>query len=204
VAWWQRAWVAIGGDVPLPPFRADPIWDELTHAASQIRVAASAERAAVQAELAVQVTIADFQRLEPTLTAVRLDEDFISSWRASMPVTPARFAGTLLERLNKARADVALYPDGGGSVDVTIRDGDVAAILQFSWFRKDELHIDEVRIPESLAHTGLFQRFMSNTEHLARILGFKRITLLATGVGSYAFAVMGFDWNHQAMRRRDQ
>lgn len=29
VAWWQRAWAALGGDVALPPFRADSVWDEL-------------------------------------------------------------------------------------------------------------------------------------------------------------------------------
>jgi hypothetical protein len=29
VAWWQRGWDALGGDLPLPPFRADPLWEEL-------------------------------------------------------------------------------------------------------------------------------------------------------------------------------
>jgi hypothetical protein len=205
VAWWQRAWAAIGGDVPLPPFRADPVWDELAHEASRITVTASVEGEEAQADAAARVTIADFQRLEPILTAVRLDEEFVSFWRASMPITPARFAGILLERLEKARADVALYPDGGGSVDVTLRDGEVAALLQFSWSSKDELHVDEIRIPEALAHSGLFQRIMFNTERLAAMLGFRQVTLLASGVGSYAFAAMGYPRDpelHQAMRRR--
>jgi hypothetical protein len=207
VAWWQRAWAAINGDVPLPPFRADPVWDELAHEASQITVTAAADGEDDQAEAAARVTITDFQRLEPALTAVRLDEEFISSWRASIPITPARFAGILLERLDKARADVALYPAGGGSVDVTLRDGETVALLQFSWSGKDELNVDEIRIPEALAHSGLFQRIMFNTERLAAMLGFSRVTLLASGAGAYAFAVMGYPRDpelHQAMRRRRQ
>lgn len=203
VAWWQRGWAAIGGDVPLPPFRADPVWDELTYAASQITVTASTEGDDAQAEAVARVTITDFQRLEPKLTAVRLDEEFVSCWRASVPITPARFAETLLERLEKARADIALYPDGGGSVDVTLHDGDAVALLQFSWSGKDELHVDEIRIPEALAHAGLFQRLMFNTERLAAMLGFKKVTLLASGMGAYAFAVMGYPRDpelYQAMR----
>jgi hypothetical protein len=207
VAWWQRGWAAIGGDVPLPPFRADPVWDELTYAASQVPVTASTKGKGTQAGAAAHVTITDFQRLEPALTAVRLDEEFVSCWRASVPITPARFAETLLERLDEAHADVALYPDGGGSVDVTLRDGQAAALLQFSWSGKDELHVDEIRIPEALAHAGLFQRLMFNTERLATMLGFKKMTFLASGVGAYAFAAMGYPRDpelYQAMRHRHQ
>ena len=206
VAWWQRGWAAIGGDVPLPPFRADPVWDELTHEASQITVAASTEREEdAQAAAVARVTIAEFRRLEPTLTAVGLDEGFVSCWRASMPITPVRFTEIMLNRLDKARAALALYPDGGGSVDVTLRDGDTAALLQFSWSGKDELHVDEIRIPEALAHTGLFQRMMFNTHSLATMLGFKRVTILATDVGAYAFAAMGYPKDpalYQAMQHR--
>jgi hypothetical protein len=51
----------------------------------------------------------------------------------------------------------------------------------------------------------LFQRIMFNTERLAAMLGFRQVTLLASGVGSYAFAAMGYPRDpelHQAMRRR--
>jgi hypothetical protein len=34
VAWWQRGWDALGGDLPIPPFRADPVWEELALEAS--------------------------------------------------------------------------------------------------------------------------------------------------------------------------
>ncbi|MGH3877640.1 MAG: hypothetical protein ACRDSK_11465 [Actinophytocola sp.] len=34
VAWWQRGFTALGGELPLPPFRTDPVWDELTREAS--------------------------------------------------------------------------------------------------------------------------------------------------------------------------
>src|SRR5262245_46697569 len=152
VAWWQRGWTAIGGDVPLPPFRADPMWDELAAEASQLTVTATPTAADNPAD----VTIADFDGL--ALTAVGLDEEFVSCWRASVPITPARFAETLLDRVDKAHADVALYPDGGGNVDVVVGEGDAVALLQFSWSTKEDLHIDEVRIPEPYAHTGLFQR----------------------------------------------
>ncbi|HTU72147.1 MAG TPA: hypothetical protein VMG38_01380 [Trebonia sp.] len=207
VAWWQRAWAAIGGDVPLPPFRADPVWDELAQQASTSTVTAAAEGPDAQGEAAARVTIADFRAVAPALSAVRLDEEFVSFWRAFMPVTPARFGGVLLDRLDDARADVALYPDGGGSVDVTIPGGDAAALLQFSWSGKDELQVDEIRIPAAMAHSGLFQRVMFNTERLAAMLGFRQVTLLASGVGAYAFAVMGYPRDpglHQALRRRRQ
>lgn len=191
VAWWQRAWDALGGEVFLPEFRDDPLWDELADEASRSTVTATLEAGDAQAEAAARVTIHDFQRLEPALNAVGLDEEFVSCWRASVPMTPARFAETLLERLGNARADVALYPDGGGSVDVTLRDGDATALLQFSWADRDEMHIDEIRIPDSLGHGGLFQRMMFNAERLATMMGFGRLTILASGVGSYAFAVLG-------------
>jgi hypothetical protein len=192
VAWWQRGWTAIGGDVPLPPFRSDPVWDELMNEASQITVTASADGEDGGADAAARVTIPDFRRLEPALTAVGLDEEFVSCWRASMPITPGRFAETLLNSLETAHAHVVLYPAGSGSVDVSLCDGDMTALLQFSWSNKDELHVDEIRIPEALAHTGLFQRMMLNTERLAVMLGFKQMTILASGIGAYAFAVMDY------------
>lgn len=205
VAWWQRGWTAVGGEVLLPPFRPDPVWDELAREATQIAVSASLEEEDDQPEALAQVAIADFRRLEPALMAVGLDEEFVSCWRAAMPITPARFAETLLNHLDLARADVALYPDGGGSVDVTLHDRGATALLQFSWSGKDELHIDEIRIPDALAHAGLFQRMMFNTERLATMLGFEKVTILATGVGSYAFAAMGYPRDPElfrAMRQR--
>jgi hypothetical protein len=28
-AWWEYTWARVGGDLPLPPFRADEVWDRL-------------------------------------------------------------------------------------------------------------------------------------------------------------------------------
>ncbi|MBT2420347.1 hypothetical protein J7F01_12705 [Streptomyces sp. ISL-22] len=208
VAWWQRAWTALGADVPLPPFRADPVWGELMHEASRLTLTASAQGEDDGPEAAAGVTVSDFRRLAPRLTAVALDEEFVSCWRASMPLTPTRFVETLLNGLDAARADVALYPGGGGSVDVMLGEGDAQALLELSWSDKAALHVDEVRIADALAHTGLFQRMMFNTERLAAMLGFAQVTILATGVGTYAFAAMGYPRDpelYQAMRyRRDQ
>nr|WSY54149.1 hypothetical protein OG999_31185 [Streptomyces sp. NBC_00886] len=205
VAWWHRGSTALGGDLPLPPFRADPVWDELMHDASQLTVTASAQAEDDGPEAAAGVAVTDFRQLEPTLTAVALNDEFVSCWRASMPITPTRFVGTLLNGLDAARADVALYPGGAGNVDVMLGEGDAQALLQLSWSDKAALHVDEIRIADALTHTGLFQRMMFNTERLAAMLGFAQVTLLASGVGSYAFAAMGYPRDselYQAMRHR--
>lgn len=193
VAWWQRGWAALGGDLPLPPFRADPVWDELSRDASRLTVTALLTREDDMAEAIANLTIADFRQLEPVLTAVGLDDEFVSSWRTLIRIAPAQFADRLLDGMETALADVALYPEGGGSVNVVLRDGDVVhALLQFSWSSRDELHIDEIRIGDTMAHTGLFQRLMFNTERLAALLGFRKVALLASGIGSVAFATMGY------------
>jgi hypothetical protein len=205
VAWWLRGWAALEGDVLLPGFRADSAWDELVHEASQLTVTASAQGADDVATAAADVAITDFRQLEPTLTCVALDDEFVSCWRTSMPITPTRFVETLLNGLDAARADVALYPGGGGNVDVMLGDGNAQALLQLSWSDKIALHVDEIRIANALAHTGLFQRMMFNTERLATLLGFGQVTILASGVGAYAFAAMGFPRDpelYQAMRHR--
>jgi hypothetical protein len=38
VAWWQRGWRAIGEDIPLPPIRQDPLWEEMVQNASRIEL----------------------------------------------------------------------------------------------------------------------------------------------------------------------
>lgn len=201
VAWWQQAWDAVGGEVLLPPFRADPTWDELAREVSRPAAIAPAVRTG-GGETDSMVTVADFHRLEPALNAVRLDDEFVRCWRRFIPGTPERFVEVLLDHLAGARADIALYPNGSGSVDVTVRGADTAALLQLSWSDRKTMRIDEVRIPDALAHSGLFQRMMFNTERLAHMLGFGELTLLASGVGAYAFARLGNyprdPWSQQA------
>lgn len=204
VAWWQKAWAAIGGDVPLPPFRVDPVWDDLAQAASQIpewALKRGRRGVAERPRLATQVTIADFRQLEPGLTAVGLNDEFVSCWQDFMPITPVQFTEIMLEHLDKAHVDISLYPNGSGSADVIMSDGGVSAILQLSWSSKEELHIDEVRIPQEMKHSGLFRQMMRNIEHLARMIGFECLAVFATGEGSVAFARAGFNWDIRRNRR---
>lgn len=205
VAWWQRGWNAVGGDVPLPSFRPDPIWDELSRDAAQITVIPSATRDEGKEVAAVAaLTKADFQRLEPTMTAVQLDDEFVSSWKSWIRITPARFAELLMSGVSGARADVTLYPEGGGSIDVRLQTGDVLhAMMQLRFsFRDGVLAIDEIRITDAAAGTGLFQRMIFNTERLAALLGLSKLHLLATGIGSYAFAVVGVYPRDSALYRK--
>ncbi|QFZ17874.1 hypothetical protein [Saccharothrix syringae] len=175
--WWQRAWAAVGGDVPLPPFRADPVWDELVLAGPPEEGGAA---------------VADFRRLEPGLTVVGLDDSFASSWRSRVPVAPAVFAGTLLRGLAGARARVALHPDGSGAVDVALGSG---GAVRFGWSDVDELRVAEV----GGAHHDLLRRLLLNTERLAALLGFGRV-VFAAGVDAVAAAPGGYPRDPELFR----
>lgn len=196
VAWWRRAWEALGGDLPFPPFRPDPLWDELVADAARISVTPAGR----PDHAAEPVDIAAFRRLEPGLTVVGLDDEFVATWRAWAPISPSRFAATLLHRLDGARADLALYPGGTGSVDLVLREGAATALLRFSWSNRVELSVDEVRLDEPLRRTGLFQRMMFNVDRLAVLLGFARTTVLATDIGGIAFATMGYPRDPELVR----
>jgi hypothetical protein len=194
VAWWHRGWEALAGDVPLPPFRFDPVWDELTRDAAHVTLAPStAPDDANDVAAIAALTVADFQLLEPRLTVVQLDDEFVSSWKLWIPITPMSLADTLMAGLGGAEADLALYPDGGGSIDLTLQaDGETRAILQLRFtFRDHEMAIDEIRIAQSATGRGLFQRMIFNTERLASLLGLGSLTVLATDIGSYALATVG-------------
>ncbi len=74
VAWWRRAWEALGDDLPFPPFRPDPLWDELVADAARISVTPSEQPDHADEP----VDVAAFRRLEPGLTVVGLDDEFVS------------------------------------------------------------------------------------------------------------------------------
>lgn len=192
VAWWQRAWAALGGDVALPPFRQDPVWDELCAEAASLAIVADAPGSSGEPEPG-DVTAADFEALAPRLAVARLDQEFIESWRRWVRISPATFAGSLLDGADDARAEVSLYPEGGGEVAVTVdADGECVAIMQLGFsFRDDDFTLDEIRIMGSAKGTGLFQRLTFNAGALAEQLGFRQVRALATGVGSYALARLG-------------
>ncbi|MFI6262762.1 hypothetical protein [Micromonospora sp. NPDC051006] len=193
VGWWDRAWREAGDDVFLPPWRPDPLWDGLLAEATQLPDLPST-LSAVRDERpdAARVEVVDFQRLEPGLSVVGLNDEFVAAWRRWVPITPATFHATLTRGVPDATADVALYPDGGGNIDLWIPLSDGRrAFLQTSFVLADrDLAIDEIRIPDRVGN-GLFQRLMFNTEQLAALLGLRRVTLRATGIGAYALARVG-------------
>jgi hypothetical protein len=193
VAWWDWGWRRVGDSVVLPPWRADALWDGLLAEAAQLEELPSTLQAvADERPDAARVTVADFERLAPGLSVVGLDDEFVAAWRRWIPITPSTFHAVLTRGEPGASADVTLYPDGGGSVDlwISVSHGR-RAFLQLRFTYPDgEMAIDEIRIPEGVGG-GLFQRLMFNTERLAARLGLTRISLHATGVGAYALAHVG-------------
>jgi hypothetical protein len=207
VAWWQQAWAVLGVDTFLPPFWQDPVWDGLCADAALLSdvPVSSPDKRHDETDL-VSLNVADFDALAPTLTIARLDEEFVESWKRWVGISPARFTQTLLEGVDEARAEVALYPDGGGEVDLRVDSGGLCVgILQLGFsFRDDDFSLDEIRVMGSGRGTGLFQRLMFNTDTLAELLGFHEIRTLATGIGSYALAKLGAPAYRAAqMRSRD-
>jgi tetratricopeptide (TPR) repeat protein len=202
VAWWQRGWEACRASWELPPFPPDPVWNHLVRSADGITLVATPPAERDREETTVEdLTVADFEALEPRLSVVQLDEEFVAIWKTWIPITPARFADLLMIRLSGARAEVALYPDGAGSVDLVLEesgDGDVQAVLQLRFdVRASEMYIDEIRLAEDTRGSGLFQRLQYNTEELSKALGLGRLHVFATGMGSLAFARTGWPQDHE-------
>ncbi|WP_327668533.1 MULTISPECIES: tetratricopeptide repeat protein [unclassified Streptomyces] len=199
VAWWQRGWEACADDWSLPPFPKDPVWDHLVRCGSGLTLesavaAPDAQDREAERQLVAALTVAEFRSLEPRLLVGRLDEEFVEIWKSLVPITPAMFTELLLDRLTGAQAEIVLYPDGAGSVDLVLRDGgENRAVLQLRFdFRTKDITMDEVRIAADARGSGLFQRLQFNTERLAGALGLDAIRILATGAGSLAFAKAGF------------
>ncbi|MFJ8930048.1 tetratricopeptide repeat protein [Streptomyces sp. NPDC102364] len=199
VGWWQRGWEACADDWSLPPFPKDPVWDHLVRCGSGLTLesavaAPDAQYREAERRLVAALTVAEFRSLEPRLLVGRLDEEFVEIWKSLVPITPAMFTELLLDRLTGAQAEVVLYPDGAGSVDLVLRDGgENRAVLQLRFdFRTKDITMDEVRIAADARGSGLFQRLQFNTERLAGALGLDAIRILATGAGSLAFAKAGF------------
>jgi hypothetical protein len=193
VGWWDWGWRQVADSVYLPPWRADPLWDGLLAEAAQLAELPSTLRDVPDERPdAARVTVADFDRLAPGLSVVGLDDEFLAAWRRFIPITPVTFHASLTRGVPGASADVSLYPDGGGNVDlwIPLSDGRRAFLQLRFTFSDGDMAIDEIRIPEGVGG-GLFQRLMFNTERLGTLLGLGRISLHATGVGSYALAHVG-------------
>ncbi len=202
VAHWQSAWDAVGRELFLPPFRADPLWDELAGEPVRLSLDSPSAPAAGHRSL-THLAVADFEALEPAFIVGRLDEEFVDSWKRWIPVTPAAFAACLLEELPEARAEITLYAEGGGEIDLRVQAGGVnVGILQLGFsFPDDEFTLDEIRITGAGKGTGLFERLMFNTENLGALLGFRQLRALATGIGSYALARLAYPKDPEIRRR---
>ncbi|WP_200213534.1 hypothetical protein [Micromonospora coerulea] len=193
-AWWQHLSSRLGDDFHLGRFRPDREWDDLLAEARRVRLLRPVEPAPqdVGAGLAA-LTTAELRAMEPVMTVARADEEFLASWRRWVPVPPRRFRELISAGLPEATFEVSLYPDGGCGVDLRIApNGRLHALLELRFsFPERRAWLDEIRLTDEVAGTGLFQRLMFNAEELSRELGMESISLLATGVGSYAFPRQG-------------
>jgi hypothetical protein len=190
-ACWLRARAALGGETFLAEYRPDPAWEELCARARTTRVTFPPEPIADDPR---NLTADDFREVAPRLTFSRLDDELVTSWKRWVPITPQRFTRILLDGLDDAQAELTLYPDGGGEIMLRVRaGGENAGVLQLGMsFANDQFTLDEIRIEGAGKGTGLFQRLIYNTDELAGRLGFSAIRTVATGIGSYALAALGY------------
>jgi hypothetical protein len=190
VAWWQRGWQVVGEDLPLPPFRRDPVWDDLVHDASLLSLTPTP---VVAEPPSGNVTRADFEILRDTMRVIGIDDEFVAAWNHSIIIHPSTFTETLTHGLPGATFDLSLYPGGHGNVDLRLHaNGALNALLQLRFSLPEQtLYIDEIRITEAARGGGLFQRLLFNAEQLAEKLGLGQVNVLASGIGSYALAGVG-------------
>ncbi|MET7861825.1 hypothetical protein [Micromonospora taraxaci] len=192
---WHELWCHVG-DFLVGPFWPDPYWDRLLLEAGvplapyeQARVG---DRPAVEA-----MTVADLRAMEPVLTVDRADDHFLAAWRQWMKLTPRQVCEVLTADLPEARIEVSLYIEGGGVVSMRIAPSGVfQALIELRLsFTTRSASLDEIRIADELKGSGLFPRVRSNLENLTRSLGLLSLKVYATGDGSVAFALAGYDWD---------
>ncbi|WP_280491289.1 hypothetical protein [Nocardia asiatica] len=204
-AYWLAIWERVGDELPIPEFSTDPAWEALAVDAATVTLTVTAVPQPQPADLST-LTAAEFAALAPTFLVSRVDDELSESWRRWIRITPADFAACILEGLEGARAEMYLYPDGGGGVDLWISaEGKNVAVMQLGLsFPKDQYTIDEIRVTEAGRRTGLFQRLQFNAGELGARLGFSKMGIHATGVGTYAFTVAGYPRDPEFHRRSER
>ncbi|GAA0967610.1 hypothetical protein GCM10009555_011590 [Acrocarpospora macrocephala] len=202
-AYWHSVWTEFGEDLMLPPFRADPLWDELLEDARSIPLTGAPSPAPARFDSA-SLTQSDFS--VPRVSFGRIDEELVEAWRQWIRVSPEVFAECLLDGLPGAEASVAIYPDGGGEASLRVyADETPVGLLQLGFsFPNDDFTLDEIRITGAGKGTGLFQRLLFNTERVGELLGFGQLRVHATGIGSYALAALGYPRDPGLRRRTDR
>jgi uncharacterized RmlC-like cupin family protein len=193
MAFWQHGWKIAGDNLFLPDFRADSAWDALANEAASIvvmRADGSPNDDAVPSET---INRSAFEALALVMRVAQLDEEFLTAWSTWLPIGPAKFRELLTRGLPTATFDIALYPTGGGSVDLRVEvDGVLQALLQLRFLSSERvMYLDEIFVADVARGSGLFQRLLFNAERLGAALGMKELQLLASGVGAYALAVAG-------------
>lgn len=199
-AWWLRGWSNLSDPhLHIPPFPPDPAWAHLLRVARLIKLPVPTSRRSSDQDrqLLTMLDQAEFHELAPRAVFGRIDDELVTLWKQEIPVTPTRFVDLLLDGLGPAVADIALYPDGRGVVEVEVvtngaaREVRAFAQLHFDLARR-AMHWDEIRLGPAARGTGLFQRFSHNLDTLGQSLGIERVTVYATEDGSVAFARSGF------------
>ncbi|MEV4825390.1 hypothetical protein [Micromonospora sp. NPDC049274] len=196
---WHELWCEVGEFLP-GSFWPDPDWDRLLVQAGVPLAPYEEARARDRPAGIKALTVADLRATEPKLTIDRADDTTLAAWRQWMKLTPRQFYEVLTAELPEARVEVSLYADGGGAVSLRIVAGSaLRALLELRLsFPRKMTYLDEIRIADEATNTGLFQRLLSNVKDLNRALGLQSIKVYATGEGSVAFALAGFDWDRGA------
>ena len=198
-AWWLRGWGEPDPARHIPPFPPDPAWAHLLRLARTVRLREPGPRWSSEEDRRrlTELDQAEFHRLVTRAVFGRIDDELVTLWKQQIPITPTRFVDLLLDGLGPAVADVAVYPDGRGVVEVeVVTNGEPREVRAFAQLHFDlarrTMHWDEIRLLPGARGTGLFQRFSRNLEDLGRSLGVESLTVHATEDGAGAFAASGF------------
>lgn len=206
VAWWQRGLKALGGELFLPDFFHDATWDALAQDAASIVLQSKDWSASSKQYSPEELCIADFEILKPVMHVAQLDDEFLALWKKLIPISPRVFCEVLTRGMPHAAFEVFIYPDCSGGVDLKVQDNDTLhGLLQLRFsFPESVMNMDEIRVTETARGTGLFQKLIFNTQGLGSALGLAGLHFLATGIGAYALAKLGYPQDYELYKKVTQ